>query len=31
MLPEDRKAEGIVPTLSIRENIALAALPALSR
>ncbi|MBW8487524.1 sugar ABC transporter ATP-binding protein [Actinomadura parmotrematis] len=31
LLPEDRKAEGIVPALSIRENIALAALPALSR
>ncbi|WP_151481273.1 sugar ABC transporter ATP-binding protein [Streptomyces albicerus] len=31
MLPEDRKAEGIVPGLSVRENIALAALPALSR
>ncbi|WP_245679302.1 sugar ABC transporter ATP-binding protein [Actinomadura hibisca] len=31
LLPEDRKAEGIVPTLSIRDNIALAALPALSR
>jgi monosaccharide-transporting ATPase len=31
MLPEDRKAEGIVPGLSIRENIVLAALPALAR
>ncbi|MCW2901420.1 MAG: sugar transporter ATP-binding protein [Streptosporangiaceae bacterium] len=31
MLPEDRKAEGIVATLSVRENIALAALPRLSR
>ncbi|MFI0421442.1 sugar ABC transporter ATP-binding protein [Spongiactinospora sp. 9N601] len=31
MLPEDRKAEGIIPTLSVRENIALAALPALAR
>jgi monosaccharide-transporting ATPase len=31
MLPEDRKAEGIIPDLSVRENIALAALPALSR
>jgi galactofuranose transport system ATP-binding protein len=31
LLPEDRKAEGIVPTLSVRENIVLAALPALSR
>jgi ribose transport system ATP-binding protein len=31
LLPEDRKAEGIVPTLSLRDNIALAALPRLSR
>ncbi|MFF3641208.1 sugar ABC transporter ATP-binding protein [Streptomyces sp. NPDC002564] len=31
LLPEDRKAEGIVPGLSVRENIALAALPRLSR
>lgn len=31
LLPEDRKAEGIVPGLSVRENIALAALPSLSR
>jgi galactofuranose transport system ATP-binding protein len=31
LLPEDRKAEGIVPTLSVRDNIALAALPRLSR
>jgi ribose transport system ATP-binding protein len=31
LLPEDRKAEGIIPGLSIRDNIALAALPALSR
>ena len=31
MLPEDRKAEGIVPNLSVRENIVLAALPALTR
>ena len=31
LLPEDRKAEGIIPGLSIRENIALAALPRLSR
>jgi galactofuranose transport system ATP-binding protein len=30
LLPEDRKAEGIVPTLSVRDNIALAALPQLS-
>ncbi|MGW0200154.1 sugar ABC transporter ATP-binding protein [Nonomuraea sp. NPDC003201] len=29
LLPEDRKAEGIIPTLSVRENIALAALPSL--
>jgi monosaccharide-transporting ATPase len=31
MLPEDRKIEGIVPNLSVRENIVLAALPRLSR
>jgi galactofuranose transport system ATP-binding protein len=31
MLPEDRKAEGIIPDLSVRENIVLAALPRLSR
>ena len=31
MLPEDRKAEGIVPNLTVRENIVLAALPRLSR
>jgi ribose transport system ATP-binding protein len=31
MLPEDRKAEGIIPNLSVRENISLAALPRLSR
>ncbi len=30
-LPEDRKAEGIIPELSIRENLTLAALPALTR
>jgi monosaccharide-transporting ATPase len=30
-LPEDRKAEGIIPELSVRENIAAAALPRLSR
>ncbi|MDY7087464.1 MAG: sugar ABC transporter ATP-binding protein [Actinomycetota bacterium] len=29
--PEDRKAEGIVPGLSVRENIALAILPRVSR
>ncbi|HVU90847.1 MAG TPA: sugar ABC transporter ATP-binding protein [Jatrophihabitans sp.] len=31
MLPEDRKTEGIVPSLSVRENIVLAALPRISR
>ena len=31
LLPEDRKAEGIVANLSVRENIVLAALPRLSR
>jgi monosaccharide-transporting ATPase len=31
LLPEDRKAEGVISTLSVRENIALAALPRLSR
>ncbi len=31
MLPEDRKMEGIIPDLSIRDNIGLAALPRLSR
>ncbi|MFD4575740.1 sugar ABC transporter ATP-binding protein [Streptomyces sp. NPDC058417] len=31
LLPEDRKSEGIVPGLSVRENIALAVLPQLSR
>jgi monosaccharide-transporting ATPase len=31
LLPEDRKAEGIIASLSVRENIALAALPRLSR
>lgn len=30
-LPEDRKVEGIIPDLSIRENIGLAALPQLTR
>jgi galactofuranose transport system ATP-binding protein len=30
-LPEDRKAEGIIPALSIRDNIGLAALPQLTR
>jgi galactofuranose transport system ATP-binding protein len=31
LLSEDRKAEGIVPDLSVRENIALAVLPRVSR
>ena len=31
MVPEDRKAEGIVPDLSVRDNIVLAALPRLTR
>ncbi|OQD55137.1 sugar ABC transporter ATP-binding protein [Streptomyces phaeoluteigriseus] len=31
LLPEDRKSEGIVPGLSVRDNIALAVLPRLSR
>jgi monosaccharide-transporting ATPase len=31
LVPEDRQAEGIVPHLSVRENIVLAALPRLSR
>jgi galactofuranose transport system ATP-binding protein len=31
MLTEDRKADGIIPNLSVRENIVLAALPRLSR
>ena len=31
LLSEDRKAEGIVPALSVRDNIALAVLPRLSR
>lgn len=31
LLPEDRKAEGIIPDLSLRENLTLAALPTLSR
>jgi ribose transport system ATP-binding protein len=30
LVPEDRKAEGIIPSLSVRENIVLAALPRLS-
>ncbi|TKK81158.1 sugar ABC transporter ATP-binding protein [Herbidospora galbida] len=31
MLPENRAVEGLIPSLSVRENIALAALPRLSR
>ncbi|WP_310741928.1 MULTISPECIES: sugar ABC transporter ATP-binding protein [unclassified Microbispora] len=31
LVPENRRVEGIVPTLSVRDNIALAALPRLSR
>ena len=31
MVAEDRKADGIIPNLSVRENIVLAALPRLSR
>ncbi len=31
LLPEDRKVEGILPNLSIRDNIVLAALPRLSK
>ena len=31
MIPEDRRAEGIVPSLSVRDNIVLAALPTMSR
>jgi len=31
MLPEDRKTEGIVPDMSIRDNIGLAALPQLTK
>ena len=31
LLPEDRKTEGIIPELSVRENIVLAAMPRLSR
>ncbi|HVF40883.1 MAG TPA: sugar ABC transporter ATP-binding protein, partial [Gemmatimonadaceae bacterium] len=30
-VPEDRKAEGIIPDMSVRENLTLASLPALSR
>ncbi len=31
LLPEDRKSEGIVPTMSLRDNIVLIALPQVSR
>ena len=31
LLPEDRKSEGIVPTMSVRDNIVLMALPRVSR
>ena len=31
MLPEDRKSDGIIPNLSVRENIVIAALPRISR
>ena len=31
LLAEDRKAEGIIPTMSLRDNVALMALPKLSR
>jgi galactofuranose transport system ATP-binding protein len=31
LLPEDRKAEGIIPDLSVRENIVLAVMPRLAR
>ena len=31
LIPEDRKVEGIVPNLSVRDNIVLAALPAMAR
>ena len=31
LLPEDRKTEGIVPTMSVRDNIVLMALPQVSR
>ena len=30
-VPEDRKAEGIIPEMSVRDNLTLAALPALTR
>jgi galactofuranose transport system ATP-binding protein len=31
MLPEDRKSDGIIPNLSVRENIVIAALPRISK
>jgi ribose transport system ATP-binding protein len=31
LIPEDRKAEGVVPALSVRDNITLGSLPAVSR
>src|SRR5215218_4250211 len=31
LIPEDRKVEGIVPSLSVRDNIVLAALPTMAR
>jgi monosaccharide-transporting ATPase len=31
LIPEDRKADGIIPSLSVRDNIVLAALPTLSK
>ena len=31
LIPEDRKADGIIPSLSVRDNIVLAALPSLAR
>ena len=31
LIPQDRKSEGIIPSLSVRDNIVLAALPAMSR
>jgi ribose transport system ATP-binding protein len=31
LIPEDRKAEGIIPSLSVRDNIVLASLPSMSR
>ena len=31
LIPEDRKADGVIPSLSVRDNIVLSALPTLSR